>query len=486
MVSTCPVKSAIKVLAVVLCLVLCVLYVLCAAHGANAKTAYNVTGTDTDIIAVPEIDAGAYVLVDSATGRVLLSKNADKKGLYPASMTKMMTAIVALENGKLDRMAVASPEAIRDIGKDGMNIGLQAGEKVKMIDLINAMMITSANEAANIVAENVCKSRAEFVRMMNAKAKQLGALNTHFTNPCGSHDKKHCTTARDMAIIACYAMKNPLFREIVSRKSYPMPPTNIHSPAQSSTQSSAQSSKSPTTRSSWITLNTTNKLLKQKQSSLFTVNGIKTGYTAPAGYNLAASAINGEGMELVSVIMNAPAGSGSKSVFDYSEKLLEYGFSNYALVEIGYDGQAVGQLPVQGLETVKKVNLVTSGTLKAVMPKDKGLWSVKSCKTLKPAVAPIKKGDNLGFVEYYSEEEYLGKIEVVSADTIYPPFLGLPVYIRPAAETSDGQQTPVIIKALVIIAFIAFFALAALNNRRKPTKMPEHSKPPKLPKPPQK
>ncbi len=482
MVSNCPAKSAIKLLVVMLCLVLCTPY----GGSIDTKTAYNAAGTDIDIKAVPEIDAGAYVLVDSASGRVLLSKNADKTGLYPASMTKMMTAIIALENGDLDRTAVASPEAIRDIGKDGMNIGLQAGEKVKMIDLINAMMITSANEAANIVAENVCKSRAEFVRMMNAKAKQLGALNTHFTNPCGSHDKQHCTTARDMCVIACHAMNNPLFREIVSRKSYTMPLTNIQSSAQSSAQSSTQSSKNPTARSSWITLVTTNKLLKQKQGSLFTVNGIKTGYTAPAGYNLAASAISGEGMELISVIMNVPANNGGKSVFDYSEKLLEYGFNNYSLAEIGHDGQDAGYMNVQGLGSDEKVGLVTSGTLKAVMPKDKDLWSVKTSRTLKPAVAPIKKGDNLGYVEYYSEEEYLGKVEVVSADTIYPAFLGLPAYVKPAAETSDVKQTPAMIKALVIIAFIALISLITLSKQLKSSKMPGCPKPPKLPKPPQK
>lgn len=189
------------------------------------------------------IEAESCILIDSRTGQVLYSQNADKSGIYPASTTKIMTAIVALENADLDHVMTASQAAINDIGEGGMNIGIMAGEKICFIDLLNAMLVCSANEAANIIAENVASSREEFISMMNKRATELGALNTNFVNTCGIHNSKHYTTARDMAIIARHAMTIPTFREIVKKDHYDMPITNKHE--------------------KWNTLYTTNKFLKQ-------------------------------------------------------------------------------------------------------------------------------------------------------------------------------------------------------------------------------
>ncbi len=147
----------------------------------------------------PSIPEGSCILIDSKTGQVLFEKASDAKRLFPASTTKIMTAALALENGKLDAMMTASQEAIYDIGKDGSNIGIMAGEQLSLENLLKALLISSANETANIIAENLCATRQEFVDLMNQKARELGASDTHFVNPCGAHDDNHYTTAADLA-----------------------------------------------------------------------------------------------------------------------------------------------------------------------------------------------------------------------------------------------------------------------------------------------
>ncbi|HBN84777.1 MAG TPA: D-alanyl-D-alanine carboxypeptidase, partial [Clostridiales bacterium] len=154
--------------------------------------------------------AEAYVLMDAKSGQVLASYQADKQ-LYPASTTKMLTAVVALENASLDMNMTATQGAVHDIGKDGMNIGIQAGEILRMEDLLHAMLIVSANETANIIAENISETRESFMDLCNEKAKEIGMVNTHFTNPCGMHDENHYTTAMDLGVLAQYAMKNETF-----------------------------------------------------------------------------------------------------------------------------------------------------------------------------------------------------------------------------------------------------------------------------------
>lgn len=164
------------------------------------------------------IDSSSYILIDSKSGQVLYEHNADARR-YPASTTKMMTAIVALENAELDRMMTASLEAVNDIGKDGMNIGIMAGEQIDLERLLQALMISSANETANIIAENISGTRKDFMDLMNKRVAEIGAVNTHFTNPCGAHDKNHYTTARDLAAIARHGMTIPKFRELAKEKS---------------------------------------------------------------------------------------------------------------------------------------------------------------------------------------------------------------------------------------------------------------------------
>lgn len=342
-------------------------------------------------------DARAYILIDAKTGMVLCEKNADDK-LYPASTTKILTALVALEKGNLDQMMTASREAIRDIGPDGMNIGINPGEELRMEDLVNALLIRSANETANIIAENLAPARKDFVDMMNKRAKELGAVNTNFTNPCGLHGMEHYTTARDLSVITRYAMTIHKFREIVAKDSYAMTPTNMHK--------------------KWDMLYTTNKLLYQTSDYFSKVTGIKSGFTSQAGFNLVSSAMNNDGMELIAVVLGETDHPQSRVVSD-SKKLLEHGFQDNSIQKLTNAGQVIKSVSVSGAKDDMNVDLVTGNDFSCVLPVDKNEWKVTTMENINPAIqAPIQKGDILGYIEYERNGIKLGKVDLVAASTV--------------------------------------------------------------------
>lgn len=346
-----------------------------------------------------DITAESSILIDASTGKVLFEKNADRKGMFPASTTKIMTAILAIEKGNPDQVMTASQAAVDDIGKDGSNIGIMAGEQIPLKNLLEALLICSANETANIIAENICSTRQEFVDLMNQKAKELGALNTHFVNPCGAHDANHYTTASDLAKIARYAMTIPEFRKIVDKSSFQMPPTNKHD--------------------SWPVLATTNKLMQSDKNDLYSIDGVKTGYTGPAGYNLVSSAVNSSGMELISVVMGVRGDGAQSNVKKFSKELLDYGFNNYNLINLQKDGKVYRSVGVEDAEDTVPLDLVTKGEVSSVLPVDQSKWDLKEIPHINSNItAPVNEGDKLGYIEYKAMGESIGKVDLVASRSI--------------------------------------------------------------------
>ena len=174
----------------------------------------------TAYAAAPSLISESAVLIDADTGTILTQKNADKK-MYPASLTKIMTAILAIEMGKLTDIITVDNETPHEI--DGSHIALEAGEILTLKDLLYALMLPSANDAASVIAKHYGKSLDGFVKIMNEKAKELGAYNTNFENPHGLHNENHYTTAADLALITKYAMENETFRKIVATTRYVYP-----------------------------------------------------------------------------------------------------------------------------------------------------------------------------------------------------------------------------------------------------------------------
>jgi D-alanyl-D-alanine carboxypeptidase (penicillin-binding protein 5/6) len=263
--------------------------------------------------------AEGIILMDAKTGEILYRKN-ETKPLYPASITKIMTAILALESDRLDEDVVVSERA-RYV--DGSRIYLSEGERKPLLDLVYGMMLNSGNDAAVAIAEHLGGSVEQFAEMMNEKAKALGAHDTHFVNPNGLPDEEHVTTALDMANIARYALQNSLFREIVTTKTMPWNGQEWQS-----------------------TLINTNEMLWDYEG----MTGIKTGYTHAAGQTYVGSAQRGE-TELIVVLLKAQS---RPQLWIEAETLLNYGFEHFETVKVHEKGELVRQ-ERDGQEHVFKV-----------------------------------------------------------------------------------------------------------------------------------
>ena len=258
----------------------------------------------------PIIYSQAAILVDSKDGTVIYEKNANEK-MYPASTTKILTAIIALESCSLNEKVTASSEAINSI-KSGYTIAdIQVGETLSMEDLLYALLIKSANEAANVIAEHIAGNVDNFANIMNSKAKELGCQNTHFVNANGVHNDDHYTTASDLAIIAEYCMKNETFRKIVSTQYYSLPST-------------------PQYTGEERVLKNSNSLLIPEHTYYYPYAiGMKTGFTSEAK-NCLIAASKKDDLELISIVLHAEQTEDGRSArYCDSINLLEYGNNNY-------------------------------------------------------------------------------------------------------------------------------------------------------------
>jgi len=348
-----------------------------------------------------DINAPSYILIDPDTGLVLAEKSPDEK-MYPASTTKIMTAIIALEQGDLNQVMTASEKAVA-LESGAMHIGIMPGEQIKLEDLINALLIRSANDTANIIAENIGPTYEDFIGQMNKKAQELGATNTHFVNPHGMHDNSHYTTVRDMAKIAAYAMKNEKFREIVKKPYYDMSPTNKHE--------------------KWDRLYTINRFLTNLQeykSEYFTAIGIKPGYTSQAGNTLVSAGVNDDGMELIAVVFGVVSSNNSSDIYECSKELLEYGFINFSRQKLIGSGQIVKNIHVEEAAENPSLNLLSESEVSAVLPNDQDLSFPEINIVLNSAnfSAPISKGEVLGYMEFKKDGVVLGKTNLVASRSI--------------------------------------------------------------------
>jgi D-alanyl-D-alanine carboxypeptidase (penicillin-binding protein 5/6) len=271
---------------------------------------------ESDAVPAPPdltIDAEAALLLDAETGEVLYSQNADSR-CYPASTTKIMTAYLTLKYGDLSA-SYTLPEGIyAGLDQYSSSAKLQVGEEVTVYQLLQCLLIASANEAANSLAYYISGSIADFVTLMNEEAQALGCTDTHFANPNGLHDEDHYTTARDLSLMALAALKYDTFLEICGTTEATIPATNL---------------------SEERTLTTTNYLLPGSTHPEYAYEGtlgVKTGFTTPAGYCLVSEASR-DGRTLLAVVLGAKATkSGTTETigsFTESAGLLSWGFANY-------------------------------------------------------------------------------------------------------------------------------------------------------------
>ncbi|MBO5338547.1 MAG: D-alanyl-D-alanine carboxypeptidase [Clostridia bacterium] len=327
-----------------------------------------------------DISGKSAVLIEADSGEVIYEKNADIR-LPMASTTKIMTGIIAIENCPLDEVVKIPKEAV---GIEGSSIYLIEGEELTVRELLYALLLESANDASVALAIKTSGDVSEFADLMNRKADELCLENTHFTNPHGLDDDEHYTSASDLSKITAYAMKNPVFKEIVSTYKKTIPLNNGEG-----------------TR---VLINH-NKLLRSYNGS----NGVKTGYTKHSGRCFVSSAQR-DGVNLICVTLNAP-----NDWHDHSA-LLDYGFEKYESVDLAEAGDYLLELNViDG----KKSTVLVSNTepLSVTLKKDNINISAKA-EYNRLLSAPISKGDTIGRIVFYNNDEKIGAIDLVALENI--------------------------------------------------------------------
>lgn len=330
-----------------------------------------------------EVNAKAALLVDAETGTVLYSKNETKK-MYPASITKVVTALLvleAVERGELsmDQLITASEEAFFDMEWDGSNAGIEPGEEMRLKDLLYCILLVSANEACNIVAEAVDGSISAFVARMNSRVQELGCQNTHFTNTHGLHNADHYTTAWDIYLIAREAIQNETFMTICNTLAYDVPPTN---------------------RNGSRELHTSNSLISNWRILGYLYDGaegIKTGTTEEAGHCLLSSAVR-SGRRLICVVLGCEGSGVDIQCYPDSANLYDYGFDNFSTKTILTEEELIAEVPVELSKETNYVVVHPATDATAILPNDVDPATLERTVTFTQdvAYAPIARGDVLG------------------------------------------------------------------------------------------
>jgi len=339
----------------------------------------------------PSTITTGIVLMDFDSGRVLYQKNPNMK-IYPASTTKVLTCIIALESGKLeDKITVGDLRG--EIDPRSSHIALQEGETLTLEQLLYAIMLESANDAAVVIAEHFGGSVSGFSKIMNEKAKQLGAVNSNFVNPNGLDNKNHYSTPSDMAIITRYAMSNQTFRSIVSTISYTIPATEKQ-PIRNYIRNGNQLI--------WKSLTNYNY-----QYAI----GVKTGYTTAAGFCL-ISAAKKDKTEVIATLYKGT----NTSIYTDSKNLFDYVFANYKKRNVLTKDQIVGTASVTNSE--EKFNLLAEKSL-PILLLDSELPKLNTVIEINPLIkTPVIKGNTYGKVYVYFNDKLINKSNLIAAQDI--------------------------------------------------------------------
>lgn len=340
------------------------------------------------------LSAEAAVLIDAKTGVLLYEKNKDEK-MYPASITKILTALIILENANLKDTIKASYNAIYNIGPGGSNMGLKENEEISLEDALYGILLKSANEACMVAAEHISGNVEKFVDLMNKRAKKIGAINSNFANPHGYHDNNHYTTAYDIALIMQEAIKNKEFVKYISTDKHHIPKTNL---------------------SDERILFNSNKLIQKDTPYYYEYCiGGKTGFTNQAG-NTIVSYAKKDGMELICVILK----SKGKESYNDSIKLFEYGFNQYENLQIFKKESFSKTVPVIQKFKSKEINLgnadlIAKENFYIKLPKNINIDNITLNINLNEKLnAPLSIGDKVGDIQFLYNQNLLGKVDIIS------------------------------------------------------------------------
>lgn len=324
-----------------------------------------------------EVSARSAILYEPETGTVLYSKDSETKREI-ASTTKIMTAVVVLENAELSDIVSVHKSCV---GIEGTSMYLQENEKLSVSDLLYGLLLRSGNDAAVTLAYHVGNGDvSRFVDMMNETAERIGMKNTTFMNPNGLPADGHVSTAYDMAVLTAYAMNIPEFAEVVS-------------------------TKEKTVAGRLLTNH--NKLLRMYDGA----NGVKTGYTKAAGRCLVSSAER-NGMSLIAVTLSAP------DDWDDHANLLDFGFNNFSVYKSPKAGEAIAEVAVVGGENTNRISAVLAGEISLIETRGTDRGIKQEVYLPRFLYAPITRGDIIGEIKYVKDGEVIATASLVSCDSV--------------------------------------------------------------------
>lgn len=410
---------------------------------------------ETDAAAWPnpgDVQSQAASVIDVDSGTFLYEKNVDDRK-YPASITKLMTALVAAENSSMDDTVTFSSSAVFDIDRGSSSIARDVDEQMTMEQTMYGMLLESANECANAIAEHVGGGdRNKFVDMMNAKAKELGCTNTHFANPSGLPNDDHYTTAHDMALIAAAAYKNPIVAKIVGTKQYTIPPTNKHA--------------DPTN------LFNHHQMLCNHKGSKWLYDGClggKTGYTTVAGNTLVTYAKRND-MLLAVVVL----GAGNQCHYIDTTNLLNFYFSNYKEYKVS-DIVNTSQVKSSGI-LGKNVNLVEIGDGSFVLPATADPKDVKTTIKKASSDSSDKKAGTV-ICTYGGKEVGSANLTYTNKKSDSYPFHNVSAKEGGSKEKSIRLDFRMILLAvLIVIAALVLISLGIARMKKWRTRHPKRAK----------
>lgn len=391
-----------------------------------------------------DITANAAMLVSMDTDEVLYEKNADKQ-VYPASITKIMTALLMLESDKYDPDAkiAMSEQALDLISGTGSSVSLlRAGEEITQLDLVYMVLMSSYGDCALLAAEYYGGSAENFVAMMNSRATELGLTNTHYENPIGLHHQENYTTARDTYVLTKFALQNATFKEVCE-----------------STRHTVK-----TSLSGQRVLSTTNFLQDNTTNYYYTyAKGVKTGYTDEAGRCLVSTA-SYNGYNYMCLVFGCPPNA--KNHFTESADLYRWAFNNFEFKTVANTENPVAEIGVDLSLDTDFVSLYVDQGFVSVLPKDAddSTISIVAKPTSEIVDAPIKKGQVLGTADIIYAEKIIGTVNLISNEDIQKSTLLTALRAVENFFTSSYMKVLYILIALIILIFI--IAVIKLNVKR--------------------
>ena len=403
-------------------------------------SAYQITGVD--------LHCEAAMLVSLDTGDVLFQKNSTQR-MYPASITKLLTAVVVIENSKdfeNDVLTYTKTANNLILGTGSVVLGLQIGEQMTVKDALAATLISSCGDTAYALAEHIGGSKEGFAELMNKKADELGLKNSHFTDPVGLHDDNHYTTAQDICVFAKYAFSNEFIKTCLSSTSYTLKATNVRGEKK---------------------IVSSNMLINPNTSVYYkpAVCG-KTGFTDQAGRCLVSIASN-RGYNYMAIVLKTATPGGVRYEFIDSAEMFRWAFNNFEYKKVFYEKTPVTEAAVENSLEADHVTVALENGFEALLPKEANESTLKIETRLsgESFKAPIEQGQKMGEADIYYAEQKIGTVNLVATTSVKASgFLTLAAILMDFF-TSTIMKIVYVAIALAIVVFTLL--VIRLNRGRK-------------------